>query len=194
MTIDQVESHLKDTSWAELSTEIDFIRTVFDSHWSTYQIPEVLCLINLNPHNFLYDSKAHTISIIDFDHCSQAYFLLDIVSYFLELASENPENKYPTRDVQKAFLKEYLKHSSVNLTGIIYDRLKPTDMELEQLCDWCGLLIAPVHLYWALWSFLQALLVKPTTTFNFITYGKSRLGQYQKHKQNFFIPLYNPQQ
>jgi len=107
LTIDEVESHLKDTSWTELSTEIDFNRTVFDSHWSTYQIPEVLCLINLNPHNFLYDSKAHTISIIDFDHCSQAYFLLDIVSYFLELASENPENKYPTRDVQKEFLKEY---------------------------------------------------------------------------------------
>jgi len=186
LTIDEVESHLKDTSWTELSTEIDFNRTVFDSHWSTYQIPEVLCLINLNPHNFLYDLQAHTISIFDFDYCSQAYLL--------ELANENPENKYLTRDVQKAFLKEYLKQSSVYRTGIIYDRLKPTDLEFEQLCNWCALLIAPVHLYWALWSFLQALLVKPTTTFNFITYGKSRLVQYQKHKQNFFILLYNPQQ
>jgi hypothetical protein len=193
LTLDQLELQLKDTSWAELSTEIGFIRTILENNWSKHGLPIVLCLNNIDIHNFLYDSKNKTTFAIDFDHCSYNYFLMDIVSYFLELAKDNPENKYPHRHVQKLFLTEYLKHTSLKLSNIIYDPLKPTDMELEDICDLCGLLIAPIHLYWALWAFLQALLTKPTSTFDFINYGKIRLAQYQKHKKNFFLPLYQPQ-
>jgi thiamine kinase-like enzyme len=194
LTIDQLGSQLKDTSWAELSTEIDFIRTIFENNWSKHNLPIVLCLNNINIYNFIYDSKNKTMSVIDFDHCCSNYFILDLVCYFLELAKQDPENKYPQRQVQKLILAEYLKHSSLNLSSLIYDPLKPTDSELEHLCDLCGLLIAPVHLYWALWAFLQGLLTQPTSTFDFINYGKTRLAQYQKHKQNFFLPLYQPQQ
>ncbi len=193
LTIDQLELELKDTSWAELSTEIDFIRTILESNWSKHGLPDVLCLNNMNIHNFLYDTKNKTMSIIDFNHCSYNYFLIDIVSYFLELARNDPENKYPQRHVQKLFFTEYLKYSSLKLSHIIYDPLKPADNELEHLCDLCGLLIAPVNLYWALWAFLQALLKKPTSTFDFINYGKIQLAQYQKHKENFFLPLYHPE-
>jgi hypothetical protein len=189
ITVDELELQLKDTSWAELSTEIDFIRTVLENNWSKHNLPIVLCLNNLDTQNFLYDSRNKIISIIDFDHCSYTYFLLDIVSYFLDLAKTDPENKYPSRQIQKSFLLEYLKHSSLNLSSIIYDPLKPPDSELERLCDLCGLLIAPVHLYWALWAFLQGLLTKPSTTFDFIHYGLIRLAQYQRHKGNFFLPL-----
>jgi len=190
LTLDELELQLKDTSWAELSTEIDFIRTIFQDNWSKHGLPIVVCLNNMNIHNFLFDSKNQTMSIVDFDHCLYNYFLLDIVSYFVELAKDDPENKYPDRHLQKIFLAEYLQHSSLNLSNIIYDPLKPTDSELERLCDLCGLLIAPVHLYWALWAFLQAILTKPTSTFDYINYGKTRLAEYQKHKQNFFLPLY----
>jgi len=191
LTIDQLELQLKDTSWAELSTEIDFMRTILENNWSKHGLPIVLCLNNMSIHNFLYDFKNKTMSIIDFDHCSYNYFLIDIVSYFLEFARNDPENKYPQRSIQKLFLIEYLKNSSFKLSNIIYDPLKPTDNELEHLCDLCGLLIAPIHLYWALWAFLQALLKKPTLTFDYINYGKIRLAQYQKHKANFFLPLYH---
>jgi hypothetical protein len=194
LSLDQLESQLKDTSWAELSTEIDFIRTIFDTHWSKHNLPIILCLNNMDIHNFLYDSKNKNISIIDFDHCSYNYFLIDIVSYFLEFAKDDYEHNYPHRNIQKLFLIEYLKHSTLNLSTLFYDPLKPMDSELEHLCDLCGLLIAPVHLYWALWAFLQALLTKPTSTFDYINYGKIRLGQYQRYKQNFFLPLYQPSQ
>ncbi len=193
LTLDQLESQLKDTSWGELSTEIDFIRTILENNWSKHGLPIVLCLNNMNIHNFLYDSKNKTMSVIDFDHCSSDYFLFDIVSYFLELANDDNEHKYPERDIQKLFLTEYLKHSSLKLSSIIYDPQKPTNSELEHLCDICGLLIAPIHLYWALWAFLQGLLKNPTSTFDFINYGKNRLAQYQKHKNNFFLSLYHPE-
>lgn len=191
LTLDELESELKSTSWAELSTEIDFIRTIFENNWAKPSLPIVLCLINTSISNFLYDTKNKTAYLIDFDHCSINYFLIDIVSYFLELAKDDYDNKYPPRPIQKLFVIEYLKYSSLNLSNFIYDSLKPTDNELERICDLCGLLIAPVHLYWALWSFLQALLTKPISSFDFINYGKIRLTQYEKHKDNFFIPLYH---
>ncbi|CAF3008389.1 unnamed protein product [Rotaria sp. Silwood2] len=191
LTLDQLELQLKDTTWAQLSTEIDFIKSIFENNWSKHNLPIVLCLNNMNIHNFLFDSKNKTISIIDFDHCSYNYFLMDIVSYFLELSKDNYENNYPQRHIQKLFLTEYLKYSSLNLSTMIYDPAKPIDNELENLCDLCGLLIAPIHLYWALWAFLQALLTKPTSTFDYVNYGKIRLAQYQKHKRNFFLPLYH---
>ncbi|CAF3937008.1 unnamed protein product [Rotaria sp. Silwood1] len=189
LTLDQLELQLKDTTWAQLSTEIDFIQSIFETNWSKHNLPIVLCLNDMNIHNFLYDSKNKTMSIINFDQCSCNYFLIDIVSYFLEIAKDDYDNNYPQRHIQKLILTEYLKYSSLNLSNIIYDRLKPIDNELEHLCDLCGLLIAPIHLYWALWAFLQGLLTKPTSTFDYINYGKIRLAQYQKHKQNFFLPL-----
>ncbi|CAF3837396.1 unnamed protein product [Rotaria sp. Silwood1] len=192
LTLEQLELQLKDTTWATLSTEIDFIQSIFETNWSQHNLPMVLCLNNMNIHNFLYDSKNKTMSIIDFDHCSYNYFLIDIISYFLEIAKDDYDNNYPQRHIQKLIFTEYLKYSSLNLSNIIYDHLKPIDNELEHLCDLCGLLIAPIHLYWALWAFLQGLLTKPTSTFDYVNYGKIRLAQYQKHKQNFFLPLYHP--
>ncbi|CAF3949777.1 unnamed protein product, partial [Rotaria sp. Silwood1] len=160
LTLEQLELQLKDTTWATLSTEIDFIQSIFETNWSQHNLPMVLCLNNMNIHNFLYDSKNKTMSIIDFDHCSYNYFLIDIISYFLEIAKDDYDNNYPQRHIQKLIFTEYLKYSSLNLSNIIYDHLKPIDNELEHLCDLCGLLIAPIHLYWALWAFLQGLLTK----------------------------------
>jgi thiamine kinase-like enzyme len=179
LTFDQLESQLKDISWMELSTEIDRIRSIFETNWSSLDIPIVLCLNNMKLNNFLFDTKNESISIIDFDHCSHNYCLIDIVSYFLELAKDDYETKYPHRNVQKIFLVEYLKYSKLNMSNIIYDPR--------------GLLIAPIHLYWALWGFLQVLLVKPISTIDYLNYGKIRLGQYQRHKGNLFVPLNHSQ-
>ncbi|CAF1404577.1 unnamed protein product [Adineta steineri] len=193
LTMAQLQLQLKDISWTELSNDIDCIRTIFEKNWSSFDIPVVLGLNNMRVNNFLFDSKTKEVSIIDFDHCSQNYCLIDIVQYFLELASEDFERKYPSRQIQKQFLREYLKNTTLNLSSIIYDHLKPSDLELDQLCDLCGLLIAPVHLYWALWAFLQALLTKPRSTFDYVKYGRIRLAQYYLHKNKFFLPLNHAQ-
>ncbi|CAF3621652.1 unnamed protein product [Adineta steineri] len=144
---DQLELPLNETLWTELSTEINFIRAVLNEHWSKHNLSIVLCLNNLHIDNFLYNSVTKTTTIIDFDHCLNNYFLFGIVSYFLELIRNNSENEYPERHIQKLFLIQYLKQTSLNLSNLVYDHLKPTDIELERLCDLCGLLIAPIHLY-----------------------------------------------
>ena len=187
LSFDRLELQLRDVSWTELSADIDHIRLIFDQNWSSSQIPIVLCLNNMKLNNFLFDSANQLISMIDFDHCSSNYFLVDIVSYFLELAKDDYETKYPARSVQKSFLAEYLKHCKSNVSSIIYDAQQPNDHELEYLCDLCGLLIAPVHLYWALWAFLQALLTTPTSIIDYVNYGRVRLAQYQRHKKTFLL-------
>ncbi|CAF1171617.1 unnamed protein product [Rotaria sordida] len=189
LTFIQLELKLKDILWIEISNDIDHIQANFENNWSSLNIPIVLCLNNMKIDNFLFDLKTKSITIIDFDHCSHNYYLIDIVSYFLELAKDDYETKYPQRSIQKLFLIEYLKNAKLNLSHMVYDEYKPTDHELEYLCDLCELLIAPVHLYWALWAFLQALLTKPTSTFDYVKYGKIRLEQYYKHKDKFFRPL-----
>ncbi|CAF1016640.1 unnamed protein product [Rotaria sp. Silwood1] len=193
LTLIQLELKLRNISWTEISIDIDHIQLNFEKNWSLFNIPIVLCLNKMKINNFLFDLKTKFISIIDFDHCSHNYYLIDIVSYFLELAKDDYETKYPERFIQKIFLSEYLKHSKLNLSNIIRDQSKPTDHELEYLCDLCELLIAPVHLYWALWAFLQALLTKPISTFDYVNYGKIRLQQYYRYKDKFFHPLNHTQ-
>ncbi|CAF2853642.1 unnamed protein product [Rotaria sp. Silwood2] len=189
LTFIQLELQLKDISWIEISMDIDRIQLNFENNWSSFNIPIVLCLNNMKLNNFLFDIKIKSISIIDFDHCSHNYYLIDIVSYFLELATDDNKTKYPERSIQKIFLSDYIKNSKLNLSTIVCDQSKPTDYELEYLCNLCELLIAPVHLYWALWAFLQALLTKPTSTFDYVNYGRIRLEQYYRHKDKFFRPL-----
>ncbi|CAF0946558.1 unnamed protein product [Adineta ricciae] len=189
LTFAQLQTQLKDVSWMELSNDIDCIQSTLEKNGSLFDIPIVLCLNNLRLGNFRYDSTNHSIAIIDFDHCLHDYYLFDIVSFFLELSTDDYEKKYPERPIQKQFLADYLKNSTLNMSNSVYDHRKVAEYELEHLCDLCGLLIAPVHLYWALWAFLQALLTKPTNTFDYVNYGRIRLAQYYRHKSNFFLPM-----
>lgn len=189
LTFAQLQARLKDISWTELSKDVDGIWSALEKNWALFDIPIVLCLNNVRLSNFMYDAENRSLSIVDFDHCLHDYYLIDIVSYFLELAGEDYEKKYPERHVQKQFLAEYLKNSTLNMANTVYDHRTPADHELEHLCDLCGLLIAPIHLYWALWAFLQALLTKPTSAFDYVNYGRIRLAQYYRHKGNFFLPV-----
>ncbi|UJR32923.1 hypothetical protein I4U23_020384 [Adineta vaga] len=193
LTFAQLQNQLKDISWTELSNDIDCIQSTLEKNSSLFDIPIVLCLNNIRYENFLYDSTNRSLSIIDFDHCLHDYYLIDIVSYYLELSADDYERKYPERSIQKQFLNDYLKNSTLNMSNTVYDHRKVADHELEHLCDLCGLLIAPVHLYWALWAFLQALLIKPTSTFDYVNYGRIRLAQYYRHKNNFFLPINHSQ-
>ena len=187
LTFAALESQLKTVYWTELASEIDQMRIVFNTYWPLFDLPRVLSVNNMKPSNFVFDPKNALASILDFDHCSSNYCLVDVVSYFLELTKDDYETKYPSRQVQKQFLTDYLVSSTLNMSNTVFDPRKPTDQDLEFLADLCGLLIAPVHLYWALWAFLQALLTKPTPTMNYVNYGQKRLAQYHRHKNNFLL-------
>ncbi|CAF3991666.1 unnamed protein product, partial [Rotaria magnacalcarata] len=122
LTFVELALRLKDISWTEISDDIDRMKLIFDNNWSSLTIPVVLCLNNMTTNNFVCDIKDQSISIIDFDHCSHNYYLIDIVSYFLAMAKDNYDTKYPARPVQKLFLIQYLKYSKFNLSTIIYNQ------------------------------------------------------------------------
>lgn len=124
--------------------------------------------------------------MIDFEHCARNTWLVDVFNHFIEYAGvekKTPdfEKDYPRRKEQKQWLEVYLDHASF-LNG-----RREKQMTLDELCDLGDRLRAPIHLYWSLWAFLQALLnIDAQDEFDYVQYGKCRLKEYEKHKNDFF--------
>ncbi|CAF1381432.1 unnamed protein product [Adineta steineri] len=180
-------SNLKNICWSDISKDIDKIEHIFEdkqSKWS--HIPVVICHNDTQSLNFLYDEENNNaISLIDFEHCARNMWLIDVFNYFIEFAgldSEEPDfdGKYLSRSKQQEWLQIYLSHA----TFLHNEKIK---MSLDELCDLGDCLRAPIHLYWALWAFLEALLNPASLEkFDYIKYGKCRLEQYKNHKNEFF--------
>lgn len=186
ITFNQLELQLKDISWQELSHEIHRMRVILDNQWSSLDLPVVLCLNNLKFENVSSNTRTSSMTFLTFDHCSMNYYLFDLVSYFLELANDDDASKYSTHQIQKHLLRIYFSSSKLTMSNLIYDQQKPTDEELDYFLHLADLLVAPIHLYWALWSFLHALLIKANSSFDYVNYGRFRLAQYDQTKAKFF--------
>ncbi|CAF2853041.1 unnamed protein product [Rotaria sp. Silwood2] len=112
--------------------------------------------------------------------------LFDIINHFIEYAGSNNEepdydNTYPQCDKQKQWLEIYLSNAL-----FLNDKFEK-QMTIDELCDLGDCLRAPIHLYWSLLAFLEALLSPESMKkFDYIRYGRCRLKQYEKYKQNFF--------
>ena len=177
---------LNDLPWSKILQDIDLIERVLQdetSIWSKLTI--VVCHNDTQSLNFLSDDQK--ITLIDFEHCARNYWLYDVYNHFLEYAgcdTEEPDydRAYPTRDKQKKWLSTYLSHAN-----FLNDRLEKT-MTMDELCDLGDRLRAPIHLYWALWAFLEALLnPESMQKFDYVKYGKCRLNEYEKCKKEFFL-------
>ncbi|CAF3657129.1 unnamed protein product [Rotaria sp. Silwood1] len=181
-------SYLNDIPWLKIADDINKIEEIINnknSSWSNLSI--VLCHNDTQCLNFLYDEKQNNkISLIDFEHCARNYWLYDIINHFIEYAgcdNEEPDydNTYPKRHKQKQWLEIYLSNAS--FLNNKYEK----QMTIDELCDLGDCLRAPIHLYWSLWAFLEALLnPQSMKNFDYIKYGKYRLKQYEKYKQDFF--------
>ncbi|CAF1308774.1 unnamed protein product [Rotaria sordida] len=183
-----LSSYLNDISWLKITEDINKIEEIIDkknSKWSNLTI--VVCHNDTQCLNFLYDEKkTNKISLIDFEHCSRNFWLFDVFNHFIEYAgldNEEPDydNKYPKRNKQKQWLEIYLSNAL-----FLNDKFEK-QMSIDELCDLCDCLRAPIHLYWSLWSFLEALLNHQSMDkFDYVKYGRYRLKQYEKYKQDFF--------
>ncbi|CAF0752541.1 unnamed protein product [Didymodactylos carnosus] len=193
LTLDKIED-VMNYKLTNIDNEIKQIDIILKNKWSYIQM--VNCHHGTQCQNFLYDEKLQQINIIDFEHCMFNYWLCDITNHFIEFAGlSNPDwSLYPNRTFQKRWLKTYLQYAEflpeyIRLKSGGINKLKPTDIELECLCDLIGKLIAPCHLYWALWAFVEGLLNQSSTTFDYSAYGKMRFQQYLAHKETFLTSL-----
>ncbi|CAF2648150.1 unnamed protein product [Rotaria sp. Silwood2] len=182
-------SYLNDISWLKITEDINKIEEIIDeknSLWSNLSI--VICHNDTQCLNFLYDdmNNNNKISLIDFEHCARNFWLFDVINHFIEYAgcdNEEPDydNTYPKRNKQKQWLEIYLSNAL-----FLNDKFEK-QMTIDELCDLGDCLRAPIHLYWSLWAFLEALLSPESMKkFDYIKYGKYRLKQYEKYKQDFF--------
>lgn len=182
---------LNDISWSKINEDIDKIEEILNtknSIWSNLSI--VVCHNDTQSLNFLFDeNKNNKISLIDFEHCARNMWLYDVFNYFIEYAgfdNEEPDydQKYPSRDKQKKWLEIYLSNAS-----FLNDKIEK-QMTIDELCNLGDYLRAPVHLYWSLWAFLEALLSPESMQkFDYIKYGKWRLNYFEKYKNEFFSSI-----
>lgn len=175
--------YFNDISWSEIIEDIDQIEEIFNnSKWSKLSI--VVCHNDTQSLNFLYNEQK--ISLIDFEHCARNIWLYDVYNHFLEYAGVEHEEldydqAYPSRKIQRKWLETYLSHAT-----FLNDKFEKS-LSIDELCDLGDNLRAPIHLYWSLWAFLEALLnPESMKKFDYIKYGKCRLKEYEKYKNDFF--------
>jgi thiamine kinase-like enzyme len=177
-----------DIPWLKINEDIDQIEEIFNkinSKWSKLTI--VVCHNDTQSLNFLYNEEK--IFLIDFEHCARNFWLYDVFNYFIEYAgveNEEPDydQTYPSREKQKKWLEIYL--SDAEFLNNKFER----SITIDELCDLGDDLRAPIHLYWSLWAFLEALLnPESMKKFDYIKYGKCRFKQYEKCKKDFFTSI-----
>jgi thiamine kinase-like enzyme len=173
--------------WSEIIEDIDKIEKIFqNSKWSKLSI--VVCHNDTQSLNFLYNDQ-QKISIIDFEHCARNIWLYDVYNYFIEYAGfehEEPDydQAYPSREKQIKWLETYLSNAT-----FLNDKFEKS-ISIDELCNLGDQLRAPIHLYWSLWAFLEALLnPESMKKFDYIKYGKWRLKEYEKYKNDFFSSI-----
>jgi thiamine kinase-like enzyme len=190
-------------TWSQLKDEIHQMDVVFRRDWFP-TIPVVFCHCDTQNGNFIFDSNAQTVKFIDFEHSTFNFYLLDLTNYFIEMVYMTPlqnvdwKTSWPSQEAvqymirgKRTFLIEYFKHATFLHKEKPQQLSMPTDAELERIYDFCERLIAPIQLYWSLFTLLQILLNPDLdiATFDYTGYAKWAFSQYQWKKADFFRPL-----
>lgn len=161
--------------------------------------PLVFCHNDLLLKNIVYNDKTSDVRFIDFEYADINYQAFDIANHFCEFAGVTDFNPqlYPSKEFQLEWLENYLKEwnelSKIPETGDKIDnnmndcvsknghhdadfekRLNTLHRQVNKFSLMC-------HLYWAIWSLLQAR--HSSIHFDYHGYAKSRLGEYFKNKE-----------
>ncbi|XP_055341423.1 ethanolamine kinase 1-like [Paramacrobiotus metropolitanus] len=159
--------------------EVNFLQTVHESNVS----PEVFCHNDLFYRNILYDEDADQIRFIDFEYAGLNYQAYDIGNHFNEWCGVDDVDysRYPSREVQMVWLRYYLQcwHHAHGREEETVD-----EEEVERMYLTVNRFALVAHLFWIIWSFQQA--ESSSIEFDYLTYGKKRLDEYQKRKAVLF--------
>jgi ethanolamine kinase len=135
------------------------------------------CHNDLLAANILTSDEASdmNIQLIDFEYGSINYIAFDIANHFNEYAGGTdtgvPQYDWlPTEQQQKAFIQEYLQHSTLSSQG---------SSSTEDMYRQVQAFVLVNHLYWGLWAVNQAAM-EGCDRFDYLLYATHRIGQYRK--------------
>ncbi|CAM8907604.1 unnamed protein product [Rhodiola kirilowii] len=156
-------------SFNELQNEINELQEL-TSH---FKAPVVFSHNDLLCGNIMVNDDEGKVYLIDFEYGSYNYRGFDIGNHFNEYAGyECDYSLYPTKEEQDHFFKHYL------------DPYKPDEVsneEVEALYVETNTYMLASHLYWALWSLIQAKM--SPIDFDYLEYFFLRYNEYKRRKK-----------
>ncbi|XP_077989651.1 choline/ethanolamine kinase-like [Glandiceps talaboti] len=149
----------------QLQEEMQFVEQVVNFTPS----PTVFCHNDLNHGNILLvddGTKDKHIRFIDFEYASYNYRGFDIANHFCEWTLDYTYNTapphykytaehYPSREEQLTFIRTYLNNANESYQSSPLDVQKAQALE-ENLLIEVKRYTLPCHLFWVLWSIVQA--------------------------------------
>lgn len=176
--------------------EYDWLRTMLIQLNS----PVVFCHNDLQEGNILYikEDKKTDITLIDYDYSSYNYRGFDFGNHFCEFMYEYKDEHedgfktypdgYPTKEEQIIFASEYLD-TLTQIKNKILPGESNTDKtcatihicSVEELLHEANRFALASHLFWALWSIIQAHVSK--IDFNYLKYARVRMETYKEQKK-----------
>ncbi|KAI8057961.1 choline/ethanolamine kinase [Syncephalis plumigaleata] len=136
--------------------------------------PVVFAHNDLLAANLIYDDEKDEISFIDYEYGSYNYRGFDIGNHFNEFAGfECAYERYPSKEAQMPWLREYLVAAGVTVT----------DAALESLYREVNQFALASHFYWGLWALVQAEL--SNIDFDYINYAVLRFNEYYRRRDEF---------
>ena len=119
-----------------------------------------------------------TVSFIDYEYTTAAPASFDLSNHFAEWGGFDCDfTVLPTRDVRRAFLREYLDSFNTHLGR------KSNGSDLDQLFGQVDQFRGVPGFYWGIWALIQAQISQ--IDFDYASYAEIRLGEYWAWKREF---------
>lgn len=171
LEFDDKEKHAqyKAISFKEIRDEVNAIKEL-TGHLGA---PVVFSHNDLLSGNLMRNDDEEKLFLIDFEYGSYSYRGYDIANHFNEYAGYDCDySLYPGKDTQYHFFRNYIQPDSPH---------KVNDKDLLALYIETNTFRLASHLYWALWSLIQAK-VSPID-FDYLYYFFLRYEEYKKQKE-----------
>jgi thiamine kinase-like enzyme len=145
--------------------------------------------------NIMFDHQSSTkqeqqVQLIDFEYGGMNYLSYDIANHFNEYAggtdaSATPNyDQFPSREVQKAFVTEYLSTQRRLFQKDSQTTTAQSDVEVVELFMEISGFILANHLVWALWAVNQAS-TEGCARFDYLKYALNRMKRYFEDKKQW---------
>ncbi|XP_023035340.1 ethanolamine kinase [Drosophila willistoni] len=127
--------------------------------------------------NVIYTKSMNAVNFIDYEYADYNFQAFDIGNHFAEMCGvdEVDYTRYPKREFQLKWLRVYLE-SYLQRTNILSD-------EVEQLYVQVNQFALAAHIFWTVWSLLQA--EHSTIDFDYVGYAFLRYNEYLARKDEF---------
>ncbi|XP_053678118.1 ethanolamine kinase [Anopheles nili] len=175
---DRFTDPLKDTRVRKVFPDVVALRTEFDDLYAQLlqkHSPVVFCHNDLLLGNVIYDERRECVTFIDFEYAAPNHQAFDIGNHFTEFAGidEIDYNRYPTREFQLRWLREYLSEYSGDVS----------EGTVQSLYVQVNQYALASHFLWAVWALIQA--EHSTIDFDFVQFGTTRFLEYRRRREEF---------